>query len=282
MYKAGGLAILHRYASKECVLGWIRELRKDKGYWPIPSIGVQEDDCEKAMEYVEEGAGAICVDVAHADSISAVKVVKALFSRWGYSGNVIAGNVATREGAMHLLDAGATIIKVGIGPGAVCTTRIVTGHGVPQLSAIVDVASLREFGYDFRIIADGGIRNSGDCCKAIAAGADAVMVGRLLAGCPEAPLKAGDGKRLYRGMASRCAQQEFKGRVGNNVPEGEEVEIPVGKSVAEVIEELSGGIRSGLSYSGAHNIKEFQEVAEFIEISQNTLLENGPHALYKG
>lgn len=277
MFAAGTMGILHRYAPWEERLLWGR----DPNEYTFPayhSVGVKEGELDAAKAFLDVGAAGICVDIAHGHSHHAFDMVEAIAEymfKNDLNATLIAGNVATREGALYLYRAGAHVIKVGIGPGSMCKTRLVTGHGVPQLSAIIAAAKAkREIGDDFQIIADGGIRNSGDIVKALAAGADAVMVGRLFAGTREAALP-----NEYRGMASREAQEAFLGKVSNGAPEGVAINLggEMSRRVIDVLEELVGGIRSGLSYSGCKNIKELQAEHLFMKVSANTVVENGPH-----
>lgn len=186
--------------------------------------------------------------------------------------DIIAGNVATGSGAYRLLKAGANIIKVGIGGGAACTTQVVTGHGMPQLSAIMEAYEAVKGEAD--IVGDGGIKNSGDLVKALGGGSSAVMIGRLLAGTDESP-----GDQTYAGMASESEQLKFRGKVNNGVAEGVTVKLPKQGPVSEVIEQLCGGIRSGLSYSGCRSLKEFRGNCIFRLRTTNGLIEGHPHAL---
>ena len=266
----GGLGILHRYESPSTIVGWMQELR-----YPVPSIGVN-DEHRYAAQLYRKHTDRICIDVAHGYTKQCADMIGFLKSL-GYQ-HIMAGNVATREGAYFLARAGATDIRVGIGGGSVCETRIVSGHGVPQLSAIGDVAyKRREKGY--KLVGDGGIRTSGDAVKALAAGADAVMLGHILAQANEAPHKLNlNGDRIYRGMASAECQMAWRGRVGNNTSEGTSVTIERSRPIKDILEEFVGGLRSGFSYSGAKNLREFQMNAEFIRVTSTTITENGPHA----
>lgn len=276
MFNAGGLGILHRYASIEKVVGWIKELVKRGAPPVIPSIGVFEEVYAEEA-YWAAGARVICVDVANGYSDATFKRVETLH-RKGWK--VIAGNVATGEGARFLAEAGADIIKVGIGPGSVCTTRIVTGHGVPQLSAIMECYEELQISFDHvKIIADGGIRSSGDIVKALAAGADAVMVGGLFAGCVESATP-----NLYAGMASNTARSNghrngFVPKM-SAAPEGVDVfidNISRGDFVKDVMKTLEAGIKSGMSYAGARSLHELREFAEFQVITSNGVKESGAH-----
>ena len=283
MFRLGGLGFLHRYAQGATVLEWLNKIHEARSI-AIPSIGIKEEDFEWAMVYANQGVLAVNIDIAHGDSKHMVDMVKRLVKE---DIDVVAGNVATYLGALRLADAGAKVIKVGIGPGSLCTTRIVTGHGVPQLSAIEDCALVKRK-YRISIIADGGIRNAGDCVKALAFGADMIMVGSLLAGTDESPGKPiqlinEKGKfywaKEYRGMASRAARDSVTKTDSAYTPEGESTFVKFKGPVAPIIQQLEGGIRSGLSYSGAHNLKEFQENAEYVTITGNGMAESKPHLL---
>lgn len=266
---AGGAGVLHRYKTPDEIIDWLKMLR-GSGFPAIPSIGVQDIDHRSAVIY-REYTDAICIDIAHGDSRQMLEMVKFCDGE-GYN-TIIAGNIVTKKAAEMLYQAGANVLKVGVGPGSVCTTRIVTGHGYPQLSAIENVANSA---HDAYIIADGGIRNSGDIVKALAMGADAVMIGGLFAGCNETPFINGG---VYRGMASAEAQIDFKGKVSNNTAEGVSMKALAKGSVNNVLDGLVGGIRSGLSYSGAKNIPQLQTVAQFVRITSNGLTESHPHGV---
>jgi IMP dehydrogenase len=285
MWDLGGVGFLHRYAPPEKILEWLKYIHESKAI-AIPSIGVKPEDFAYAMAYADEGVLAINIDIAHGDSAHMVDMVQRL-TKEGI--DVIAGNVATKDGALRLADAGAKVIKVGIGPGSLCTTRIVTGHGVPQLSAI-EACAVVKHNYNISIIADGGIRNAGDCVKALAFGADMVMVGSLLAGTDESPgeyIPIQDkttGRQLlvktYRGMASREARRSATGKADPSyVPEGETTYVETKGPTANIINQLVGGMRSGLSYSGVNNLKDFQRYAQYVTITGNGMAESKPHLI---
>jgi len=249
----------------------------------------------RAAALLEAGADVIVLDIAHGHADHCLAMVRRLRSEFP-AAQIIAGNVATREGARDLAEAGADAIKVGIGPGSICTTRIVTGFGVPQLTAIMDsVQGVADTGRDLPIIADGGIRVSGDLVKALAAGADTVMIGSLFAGCEEAPgapvIRNGQKFKVVRGMASLGAamgrQQAERGNGDESaesqqdwdkvVPEGVEAVVPYRGHVREILYQLVGGLRSGMSYAGARTIEELHENAEFVEITPAGIRESGSH-----
>jgi IMP dehydrogenase len=258
------------------------------------AIGVRQEDLERAEMLLDAGADLLVLDIAHghADNcISMLETLKANFPK----AQIVAGNVASREGARELAEAGADAIKVGVGPGSICTTRIVTGFGVPQLTAIMDsVEGVADSGRDPPIIADGGIKFSGDMVKALAAGASTVMIGSLFAGCEEAPgatvIRSGQKFKVVRGMASlgaamgRKAVERGEDESAESpedwdkvVPEGVEAVVPYRGHVQELVYQLVGGLRSGLSYGGANSIKKLQENAEFIEITQAGMRESHSH-----
>ncbi len=275
--KAGGAGVLHRFADVALVDKWLKMCR-DAGVPDIVSYGLSEHERFYMAHGGKNGAfSAICIDVAHGDHERVIDLLRWL-RRELVNMDIIAGNVATGAAAARLVAAGANIIKVGVGPGSVCSTRIMTGHGVPQLSAILDV---RDFvGDKAYIIADGGIRNSGDIVKALAAGADAVMLGSLLAGTEEAPgdivMQDGQAFKAYRGMASYDVQKEKRAGQTPRV-EGVSAKVPFKGSVDHTLTVLENGIRSGLSYSGARNLCELRDSAEFVVVTQNGMRESGTH-----
>lgn len=279
MGKLGGLGIIHRFMRIDDQAAQVALVKK-QGVKVGAAVGAVSDYLDRCDRLLKAGVDVLVVDVAHGHSAHVLKAVKKIKKNWP-GAEVVAGNVATAEGAVALMDAGADGIKVGVGPGRVCSTRIITGHGVPQLSAILDAARAEIYRKKPIIIADGGITNSGDIVKALAAGASCVMIGSLLAGSDECPgfttSRRGIKYKVYRGMASLGAniskkQKEEKISMTENemaeiVPEGIETIIPCRGKAEEVIKQLVGGIKSGLSYSGAENIEELQKRAKFIRIT---------------
>jgi len=259
------------------------------------AVGVVGDFLERAAAVLESGADCLVVDVAHGHSdhvIAAVERLRAKFPK----AEIVAGNVATYEGARDLAAAGADGVKVGVGPGSICSTRIVSGAGVPQLTAVLDCARLtRE--KDVPIVADGGLRDSGDLAKAFAAGASSVMLGSLLAGAEESPgwtvVRGGSRWKIYRGMASLGATLSRKNKerrddedlnpieVAEVVPEGVESMAAYKGPVAEVLHQLIGGVRSGMSYCGSRSLPELWKKAEFVRITSAAWDESRPHHLDK-
>ncbi|MER3456347.1 MAG: IMP dehydrogenase [candidate division GAL15 bacterium] len=251
------------------------------------AVGVRGDYLERAEALVEEGVDVLVVDVAHGHSEAVLRALRSLRARFPDL-PLVAGNVATAEGTQDLIEAGADAVKVGVGPGSTCTTRVVTGAGVPQLSAILECARVaRPRGIP--IIADGGVRNSGDITKALAAGASTVMLGNLLAGTEESPgatvIRNGRQYKTYRGMASLWATARRRSldhpveeeEVSQIVAEGIEALVPYRGKVADVLRQLVGGLRSGMSYCGARTIPELQEKARFVRITPAGLRESLPH-----
>jgi IMP dehydrogenase len=254
------------------------------------AVGVKGDYLERTEALLESGSDIIVVDIAHGHSDNAINTVHMIKKAFPNC-ELIAGNVATGEGAKDLIKAGVDAVKVGVGSGSICITRVITGSGVPQLTAIMDsVKAAKE--YDIPIISDGGIRTSGDATKAIAAGSSSVMVGSLFGGTDESPgktmIKNGKKFKIYRGMASFYASLGRKYREGGSqvadsadlndyVPEGIEAMVPYKGSVVEIIRQLVGGMRSGLSYCGAKTILQMQMNAEFIKITSAGYVESQPH-----
>lgn len=271
IYLSGSVGFLHRYLSPETTINHIKYL-KSKGVNPIcVSIGVGLNDLDKAKTYIQNGANWICIDIAHGHSVAMKNMLEAL-DAWRTASKadfmIIAGNVATAKGAMDLAEWGADIIKCGVANGHVCDTKNVSGHGVPQLSCVSECADALAKIYWLPkpkyLIADGGIRSSGDIVKALAAGAHLVMVGSVLSGTDECALEG-----VYRGMASADAQLDFRGEIGNMVAEGISTLVQPKGPVSKVIEGLVGGIRSGCSYSNAHNLNELRANAVFRKVTHN-------------
>ena len=252
------------------------------------AVGVKGDFMDRTEALFGAGADAIVVDIAHGHSDNAIDAVRHIKKAFPDC-ELIAGNVATSEGVKDLADAGVDAVKVGVGSGSICITRIVTGSGVPQLTAIMDCANTAK-DYDVPLIADGGIRNSGDITKALAAGASTTMVGSLLAGTDESPgaslTKNAKKYKIYRGMASFYASLGRKSRDGeltleddlnDFVPEGVEALVEYKGSVVEIVRQLATGLRSGLSYCGANTIPEMQKNAEFVKMTTAGFMESMPH-----
>ena len=265
------------------------------------AVGVGEEELERAGELVEAGVDVICVDTAHGHSKGVIEQVKGIKKNFPEI-QVIAGNVATPQGTKALIEAGADAVKVGIGPGSICTTRIVAGVGVPQITAIFECSRMAK-SYQVPIIADGGVKYSGDITKALAAGADSVMIGSLFAGTDESPgelvLYQGRSYKVYRGMGSLGAMLEGSARrygqevswedilsqaerdeglsMGKLVPEGIEGRVPYRGPLSASIYQLVGGLRAGMGYCGCRTISELQEKARFIKITNAGLRESHVH-----
>lgn len=251
------------------------------------AIGVGEESLERAAKIVEAGVDVIVIDTAHGHTRSVVDTLRKLKKTFPKVA-LIAGNVATEEGAKALCEAGADALKVGMGPGSICTTRVISGVGVPQISAVQSCAKVAK-SRGIPLIADGGIRFSGDVVKALAAGAQSVMIGSLFAGTDEAPgevvLYQGRSYKVYRGMGSLSAMQKGSGDrygqlavpLGKFVPEGVEGRVPYRGKVADTIFQLMGGVAAGMGYVGARSIKELQDKVKFIRVSQASLKESHVH-----
>lgn len=280
MRDSGGLGIIHRYMSIEDQALQVKEIMSEDPLAVGIATGAKDDYINRAWRCVDEGAVLVLVDTANGHSDMAINAVKGLRRAFGNNIHIMAGNVATYDGFKRLQDAGADSIRVGIGGGSVCTTRLVSGHGIPTLASIMDIREKIPYGDGASIVADGGIRNSGDAVKAFAAGADAVMLGSYLSGTDESPGKLhSEGDRhykIFRGMASAEAQEDFSGKV--SVSEGVETTVPYKGSVYKLIKEFKGGLGSGLSYSGAITLEELYENAMFIPVSSASLGESVPHA----
>jgi IMP dehydrogenase len=254
------------------------------------AVGIKGDYLERTEALLEAGADVLVVDIAHGHSENAITTVHMIKKAFPDC-ELVAGNVATGDGARDLIKAGVDAVKVGVGSGSICITRVVTGSGVPQLTAVIDSVKVAK-DYDIPVISDGGIRNSGDITKALAAGASSVMVGSLFGGTDESPgktlVKNGKKFKMYRGMASFYASLGRKYReegsqvvdsddLNDYVPEGVEAMVSYKGSVVEIVRQLAGGLRSGLSYCGAKTIPEMQKNAEFIKMTSAGYIESQPH-----
>ncbi|AFS81944.1 IMP dehydrogenase [Candidatus Nitrosopumilus sediminis] len=264
---------------------------KDKKGRPLvgAAVGVKGDFLERSESLLEAGADVLVVDIAHGHSENAMSTVRNIKKAFPDC-ELIAGNIATAQGAEDLIKAGVDAVKVGVGSGSICITRVITGSGVPQLTAVMDCAKVGK-DYGIPIISDGGTRTSGDATKALAAGASTVMVGSMLGGTDESPgtvlTKNGKRFKVYRGMASLAASIGRKSKesgtisldddLNDYVAEGVEAMVPYKGTVTDILKQLTGGVRSGLSYCGAHTIPQMQENAEFIKMSRAGFAESQPH-----
>lgn len=276
----GGTGVLHRFMS---IAENVRMFRACQ-YPTFVSVGCTDKDLERAEALRDVGAGFFCVDVAHAHARYVGQTLKTLRGMLGEAACLMAGNVATYAGADYLASCSADVIKVGIGGGSVCTTRIKTGFGVPNLTAIRNCSRVGR-----SIVADGGIRTPGDIVKALAFGADFVMLGSLLAGTrptpgPVAERTGPDGEvrscKVYRGMASSEVQEQYHGGVAEwKTAEGVSTEVPYREDEDAIIADIVGGLRSGLTYGGASTIRELQRKLDYIEITPAGRTESMPHRL---
>ena len=298
--RKGGISVVHKNMGIEAQARQIREVKEypaegDKipcldaeGRLRVAAgVGITADVLDRVTALVEAGVDAIVLDSAHGDShgvVEALRKIKTVYPEL----DTVVGNIATAEAAVRLIEAGADSLKVGIGPGSICTTRIIAGVGVPQISAIYDVAKAAE-GSGIPVIADGGLRYSGDIVKALAAGGDSVMIGSMFAGTDEAPgeIFEENGRKFksYRGMGSVDAMkagsrdryfQDGEDSTKKLVPEGVVARVPYKGSVGDIIYQLVGGIRSGMGYCGTADIDALH-TARFVRITANGLVENHPH-----
>lgn len=279
MCQSGGLGIIHRYNTIRQQAKLVISSCENQNSRVGAAVGVSGDFEERACAVYDSGARVICIDVAHGHHALMKIALKKLRDIFGDSVHIMAGNVATLEGFNDLADWGADSIRVGIGGGSICSTRVQTGHGVPTLQSVLDCAATDR---DALIIADGGMRSTGDIAKAIAAGADLVMCGSMFAGTDESPgevFSAPDGKKykVYRGMASVEAQRDWKG--SHNSVEGISTTIPYKGPVARIVELMKKQLTSACSYSGASNLKDFYANSEFILQSNSSRLESATHIL---
>jgi len=282
MDRNGGMGVVHRYNTIEEQTSIVTEL-SESGIGPIAAaIGATGDFLERAKELVKHGANVLCVDIAHGHHLLLRNALGVLRNEFGSGVHLMAGNVATLAAFNDVSDWGADSIRVGVGGGSCCSTRITTGHGVPTFQSILDCSQSDR---DTLIIADGGIKNSGDIVKALGAGADFVMLGSLLAGTDEAPGEvttnaSGEKYKYFRGMASRKAQVEWRG--WSSTPEGVSTMIPYKGPVGDILADLRGGIASGISYSGAFGLKDFRTNVEFIKQTSAGMSESRAHILGGG
>ncbi|MGN1261977.1 MAG: IMP dehydrogenase [Candidatus Enteromonas sp.] len=295
--RVGGLAILHKNMSIEEQARQVRLVKEADPTGSRPAldgkgrllvgaaVGANPELLERAKALVEAGADILCLDSAHGDSQNVIDKVHEL--RLAYPNlPIIAGNIVTAGAAKRLYEAGANVVKVGVGPGSICTTRVVSGVGVPQATAVDQVVEVAK-AYGFGVIADGGIRYSGDVVKALALGANAVMLGGMLARAKEAPgeVTERDGVlyKSYRGMGSLkamtkgSADRYFQSSKGKLVPEGVEAEVKVEGSVEEIVFQILGGLRSGMGYCGAQTLSDLEDNATFVQITNAGEIESHPH-----
>jgi len=273
LIEAGSIPIFHRFIGLEEQVKWVKKYREKT----FVSCGIQKLDEPRRL--LDEGAAGVCIDVAHGHSDRMFRFISDLKKEFPHK-EVIAGNVCTAMAYHDLVNAGADAVKVGVGPGAACTTRMVTGFGVPQFTAVQDCAHIAEK-LRVPLIADGGIRNSRDVVLALAAGASTVMIGKLFALTRESAAPKREGKMgleaKFRGQASADFQNEFYGGLkSKTVAEGVDFWGPVSGSAEECLNNLLGGIRSGMTYGGARNIKELQRKAEFVQVTVSYIQESKP------
>lgn len=288
MWSCGGQAILHRFMPPQEVVRQVNralDMSSAKmGDFVAVSVGIADGSREYfqyLLDHLHYNFHVVCIDVAHGHTSRVERMIRFIAERAPHL-SIIAGNVATPQATKDLCEAGVDAVKVGIGPGSLCTTRVITGCGVPQLTAIMDCAEVARR-YNIPVIADGGIRNSGDIVKALAAGASSVMLGNLFSATDESPNKVvvDSDFQVYRGMASRNAMDSWKGdKARHTTPEGEMTLIPKKGSVIPIVESLVAGVRSGMTYCDAMTIEELYENAIFRVVSSSTARENGVHGIF--
>ncbi len=286
---AGGIGIIHRNLNIKNQTNELVKVKKKKLNVGA-AIGTNTEDLERAKSLIDNGCDLIVIDTAHGHSKKVLNTLTKLKKK-DFNVPICVGNIATGEAAKKLYNSGADIIKVGIGPGSICTTRMVAGIGVPQISAIMDVKKVLK-NKSIKIISDGGIKFSGDIAKALAAGADAIMMGSIFAGTQESPGKKfklkGKIYKTYRGMgsigamssgsANRYFQKNFKDK-SKFVPEGVEGRVEFKGKVSEIIYQLKGGLRSSMGYIGAKNLKQISKNAKFIKITKAGFYESMVHSV---
>ena len=289
MANEGGIGVIHRNLNIKKQINEIIKVKKNKLVVGA-AVGTHKEDLERAKQLADNGCDLIVVDTAHGHSEKVLKTLSKL-KKMNFKVPICVGNIATAEAAKRLYNSGADIIKVGIGPGSICTTRMVAGIGVPQISAIMDVKYALK-NKNIKIISDGGIKFSGDIAKALAAGADAIMMGSIFAGTYESPGKKfkinGKIYKNYRGMgsigamstgsANRYFQKKFKDK-SKYVPEGVEGRVEYKGNVSKIIYQLKGGLRSSMGYIGAKNLKQIFKNAKFIKITKAGFYESMVHSV---
>ncbi len=278
MFLAGGFGVLHRYNS---IADQVRLVMQTRARTPFvaAAVGVSEDYLERSEALIGAGTSLLCIDVAHGHHTNVERAIKTLRDKFENSISLMAGNVATGEAFEELQDWGADLIRVGVGGGSICSTRIQTAHGMPTFQSVLDCSRVADHS---KIVADGGIKNSGDIVKSLAAGADFVMLGSMLAGTDQTPgevFQSNDGNKykVYRGMASVEAQVDWRGKASSL--EGVSTTIPYKGDVEAVLLDLAKNMRSGLSYSGSRTLKEFRNKVKMIQQTQAGMRESFTHIL---
>ena len=275
---SGALGIIHRYNSVEKQVSLVEKAAQSGAKNIGAAIGVSGDFEERAGELYDAGANILCIDIAHGHHILMKKALETIRNLLGDSVHLMAGNVATLQAFNDLADWGASSIRVGVGGGSICSTRIMTGHGLPTLQSVLECSKSDR---DSLLIADGGIKQTGDVVKALAAGADLVMLGSMLAGTEESPGESfyvdGVKFKAYRGMASAEAQIDWRGHVASE--EGVSHRVKSKGPVGNILSQIEKALRSGMSYSGAQNLAELRAKSKFVEITQASLTESRPHIL---
>jgi IMP dehydrogenase len=279
---AGGVSVIHRYnspATQARIVTMTQDVASNANHKLKigAAVGISGDFLERAHVLLSVGVDFLCIDVAHGHHIMMKEALKNLRDTFGNNVHIMAGNVATLQGVNDLADWGADSVRCNIGGGSICSTRVQTGHGYPGLQTIFECAQTDR---DVKIIADGGIKTSGDMVKALAAGSDAVMIGSLLSGTDESPGsimedKEGQRWKIYRGMASKEAQIGWRGKYSSH--EGISTRVPYRGSVRKILDDLERGIRSGFSYSGARSLQELQQKAEFVGQTASGIVESQAH-----
>ena len=279
----GGVGVVHRYNTVEGQCNMINRAYYAGVVNIGAAVGMGSDCLERSESVVKAGANIVCIDVAHGHHAMMERTLKSLKDKFGDDVHIMAGNVATLEGFDALASWGANSVRVGIGGGSICSTRLVSGHGIPTLQSVLDCSQTEHS--DVSIIADGGIKTTGDMVKALAAGADFVMVGSMLAGTDASPGDTFIGQdkkkyKVYRGMASRNAQTDWRGK--SSTPEGVSTTIPYKGSLGAVLKDIRGGICSGLSYTGTRHLDDFRARSRFVRQTAAGNRESYTHILARG